>query len=472
MMIFLVLISLPLMFIYILYRNQETAKQTFPPGPPRLPLIGNLHQLATTSALHIYLLQLSHHSHEISRPQSFWMKKLTYKNSDIVFSPFNDYWREMRKITTIHFFSQKKVQSFSPIREDEISLMMARVSKFAESHQVVNLSEVAAALNRRLICRIAFGKKYEDDGIEMRRFEELIHEFLGMTLAFFVSDYFPLLGWVDKLVGSTKKLDRTFENFDSFYQELIDDHLDPARAKSKTMGEEDDILDILIQLKQKQEDCSINLTWDNIKAILMNFFVAGADTSSSLIIWTMTALMKAPNVMKNLQNEIRSLIGKKGRVDEDDLPKLRYLKAVVNESLRLYPPGPLLIPRESIEKCVLNGYKIEPKTMVYVNVFAIGRDPEYWNNPEEFLPERFLNNKIDVRGQDFELIPFGSGRRMCPGISIGIANVELTVANLVYNFNWELPPGILQQDVDTHPSPGLAVNKKNALRLVPNKYHP
>ena len=175
--------------------------------------------------------------------------------------------------------------------------------------------------------------------------------------------------------------------------------------------------------------------------------------------------------MKKLQNEIRSLIGKKGKVDEDELPKLPYLKAVLNESMRLHPPGPLLIPRETIERCNLDGFQIQPKTTVFVNAFTIARDPNSWENPDEFVPERFLNSGgIDGKVRDFEFLPFGSGRRMCPGMGMGLLNVELAVANLVYSFDWELPPGIREEDVDTEPLPGLAMKKKNMLRVVPKSY--
>ncbi|XP_057781281.1 6,7,8-trihydroxycoumarin synthase-like [Salvia miltiorrhiza] len=496
-MILLLSIFLPIIFFYLLHKTRKTTKSNLPPGPPRLPLIGNLHQLVTAGDLHFYLWRLCKKykspiihmklgslpliivsspklAKEVlqtqdlsfcSRPKSFAMQKLSYQYSEIIFSPYSDNWREMRKFTTIHLFSTKKVQSFRPIREDEISLMIAKISESASSHQVVNLSEMATALSCSLICRIAFGKRYNNH--EMRRFKNLLDEFVAISLVFFVSDYVPALGWVDKLVGSMKRLDRIFENHDSFYQELIDEHLDPRRAEKKE--EEEDILDTLIKLKEDKSS-PIDLNWNRIKALLMNIFVAGAETSSTATIWTMTTLIKAPNIMKKLQDEIRSSIGKKGKVDEDDLPKLPYLKAVIKESFRLYPSAPLLIPRETIKKSILDGYEIHPKTIVYVNAWAISRDPEYWENPDEFIPERFLNSNIDLKGKDFEFIPFGSGRRICPGMVMGLANVELIVANLLYCFDWELPLGIRPEDVDTAPLPGLAVAKKNALLLVPHKY--
>lgn len=184
----------------------------------------------------------------------------------------------------------------------------------------------------------------------------------------------------------------------------------------------------------------------------------------------MTALIKAPQVMHKVQAEIRDLVGKKGKVDEDDLPKLPYLKAVINETFRLYPPAPLLVPRATTGKCSLEGYEIQPNTVIYINAWAVARDPEYWKSPNEFVPERFLNSNIDIKGQNFEVIPFGSGRRICPGMNMGLANVELTVSNLLYSFDWELPPGVLAEDVDTETLPGITMHKKNSLLLVPKKY--
>jgi len=177
----------------------------------------------------------------------------------------------------------------------------------------------------------------------------------------------------------------------------------------------------------------------------------------------MTGLMKNPRAMKKAQEEIRSL--KKEFIDEDDIQKLVYFKAVIKETLRFYAPAPLA-PRETSKGFILNGYKIEPKTSVFVNIWAIHRDPETWKDPDEFYPERFLNNDIDFKGQDFELIPFGAGRRICPGIPLGIATVEMITANLLNSFDWEMPEGMTKDDIDTEGLPGLARHKKNHLCLV------
>ena len=200
--------------------------------------------------------------------------------------------------------------------------------------------------------------------------------------------------------------------------------------------------------------------------------MAATDTSAATVIWAMTALVKKPAAMERLQKEIRELVGDRTQVNEDDLPKLAYLKAVIKETLRLFPAAPLLLPRESMSDCKINGYTIPAKTLVFINAWAIGRDPESWENPDEFMPERFLNSSIDILGTDFEVIPFGAGRRGCPGIAMGLATVELTLANLLHSFDWEFPPGVSKEDIDTQVLPGLTMHKKHPLCLVPiNRTH-
>lgn len=180
----------------------------------------------------------------------------------------------------------------------------------------------------------------------------------------------------------------------------------------------------------------------------------------------MAELTKNPKVMKKLQDEIRYAI-KEDQVKESELEKLEYLKMVVKEVLRLHVPAPLLLPRQTMSHFKLDGYDIDPKSHLYVNAWAIARDPNYWFNPEEFLPERFMGSNIDYRGQNFELLPFGAGRRSCPGMNMAIATVELTLANLLLRFDWKLPDGMKEDDVNMEEDAGLTVTNKSPLKLVP-----
>ena len=199
---------------------------------------------------------------------------------------------------------------------------------------------------------------------------------------------------------------------------------------------------------------------------MQNIFIAGTDTSAATLVWAMTGLMKNPKVMKNVQEEVKNLKGDKPFIYEDDLQNLPYLKAVVKETMRLHPAVPLLVPRETIQTSHIEGYEIPKKTLVHVNAWAIGRDPEAWDSPEEFKPQRFLESEVDFKGQDFQLVPFGAGRRGCPGIYMGAVTVELALANLLCLFDWELPVGLKKEDIDTEVIPGITMHKKNALCLV------
>ncbi|XP_004247907.1 6,7,8-trihydroxycoumarin synthase [Solanum lycopersicum] len=495
MMLFLLFVAFLIPLIFLLSKAKKSSKNNLPPGPIGLPFIGNLHQFDSL-APHIYFSKLSKKYGKVfslrfgstpivvissaklakqvlktqdlafcSRASHLGQQKLSYNGRDIVFAPYNDYWREMRKTCVLHLFSLKKVQSFRPIREDEVSRMIKKISQHVVTSQITNLSNLMILLSSSIIFRVAFGIRYDEESHESRRFYFLFEESAAMMTSFFVSDFFPSLNWIDKLTGLTNRLDKNFKELDEIYEELIEQHLNPNRPKSM----EGDILDVLLQLK-KEKSTPIDLTLEDIKAIVMNVLLAGSETSAAAVVWTITALMKNPKAMKKVQQELRKSIGNKGTVNEDDIQNLPYFKAVINEAFRLYPPAPLLIPRETMKKSTLEGYEIQPGTIVHVNAWAIARDSDVWENSEEFIPERFFNSDIDFKGQDFEFIPFGAGRRGCPGITLGVASMELALSNLLYSFDWELPYGMKKEDIDTDFKPGLAIHKKNDLCLVPKCY--
>ncbi|PHU21322.1 hypothetical protein BC332_06429 [Capsicum chinense] len=302
--------------------------------------------------------------------------------------------------------------------------MIKKISQQAVTSQITNLSNIVISLTSTIICGVAFGVRFDEEAHERRRFDELIHETQQILSSFFVSDCFPSLSWIDKLTGMANRLEKNFKYLDEFYEELIEQHHNPNRPKSM----EGDIIDLLLQWK-KEQSTQTNFTLDNIKAILMNIFVAGTDTSAITVIWAMTALIKHPKVMKKVQAEIRESVGRKGIVNEDDTQNMPYLKAVIKETFRLYPAAPVLV--------------------------AGKRD----------------YGKFDTRrGQDFKLIPFGAGRRGCPGMALGAATVELILSNLLYAFDWELPIGMKIEDIDRDILRGITVHKKNDLCLVPKNY--
>ncbi|GMQ10239.1 hypothetical protein CsSME_00053319 [Camellia sinensis var. sinensis] len=199
-------------------------------------------------------------------------------------------------------------------------------------------------------------------------------------------------------------------------------------------------------------------------------FVAGTDTIFTTMEWTMAELLKRPQIMKKLQNEVRKIAKGKLNITENDLENMYYLKAVIKESLRMHPPAPLLVPRESIQDAKVMDYDIVAGTQVIVNAWAIARDPLSWEDPKEFRPERFLNSSIDFKGHNFEFIPFGAGRRGCPGTLFAMNVDELALASVVHKFNLSLPNGVSGEDLDMTEASGLTIHKKNPLIVVPTPY--
>ncbi|RZS21675.1 hypothetical protein BHM03_00054349 [Ensete ventricosum] len=194
-------------------------------------------------------------------------------------------------------------------------------------------------------------------------------------------------------------------------------------------------------------------------------FVGGTETSSIVVEWAMSELMRHPSIMGRAQKEVREALKGKNKVEESDMDKLNYMKLIIKETLRLHPSVSLL-PRLCRETCEVMGYKIEAGTRVFVNAWAICRDPRYWDDPETFKPERFQGSSIDLKGFDFEYLPFGAGLRICPAIDFGLAAVELPLASLLFHFDWKLPYGMKPEELDMGEKMSLLVPRQTELKLI------
>ncbi|XP_051150146.1 6,7,8-trihydroxycoumarin synthase-like [Andrographis paniculata] len=492
----LLLLLLTILLFSAIGRSKSKRRSKLPPGPPPLPLIGNFHQIAGKpfhqyfrrlsktygSLVHVKLgsrsvivansskmaeqILKSQDLNFCSRPPLLALHKLSYGGFDMAFAPYGPYWREMRKLSLLHLLSSARVKSFRPIREDEVATLIGKISGKASRSETVNLSDEIVFLTSTIISRIAFGKRFEHGSGESRAFDRNILEFQTALSGFYWTDYFPRLAWLDRLTGKTDHLDRVFRSWDSFYQNLIDEH--SATDRPETMHR--DVLDILLQLRD-DESRLFDISLDQIKAILMDVFFASTDTVATTLVWAMTALVKNPAAMAAAQEEIRSVAGKRKKmVEEEDIAaaSLPYFNAVLKESLRMYFPIPLLLGREAIRGCAVGGFEIPAAALVYVNGWALSRDPEVWENPEEFRPERFMEGEEKLWvGQDLGFIPFGAGRRGCPGITMAVATLETVLANLLYAFDWKVPEGM---KVDTEALTGITLHKKYPLCLVANNF--
>ncbi|XP_059068596.1 cytochrome P450 750A1-like [Cryptomeria japonica] len=216
--------------------------------------------------------------------------------------------------------------------------------------------------------------------------------------------------------------------------------------------------------KRKAAD-SITITDDHIKAIVFNVFAGGMETMSTTMEWTMSSLIQNPHVLKKLQAEVEAIVGKERVVQESELKGMEYLLCVVNETVRLYPAVPLLIPHESTEDCIIDGYFIPKKSRAFVNGWALGRDPKVWKDPLEFKPERFMGRDIDfIKGKEyFDVVPFGAGRRACPGISMSFSMMTFTIAQLVHCFDWRV-----EGELDMSECNGASLPRKHDILAIPS----
>ncbi|KAK4489091.1 hypothetical protein RD792_004885 [Penstemon davidsonii] len=490
--IYLSLIFFTFVLIKKWFSSQKPFKNT-PPSPPKLPLIGNLHQIGSKPHKNLQSLAQKHGplmllhmgnvpllvvsspdlAEEIlkthdpifsNRPKSSVANGI-YECKDIAFSAYGEYWRQVKSICVFQLLSNRKVQSFRNVREEEVSLMIEKIKNSCNEKKVINLGEMFAFLANDIICRVALGKKY-NDGEKGKKFKEVL-ETLGLLLgAFNVGEFIPWLFWIKYVNGMDAKVRKVAKQIDDFLEFVVEEHKNEIRR----MGNEDnkngkDFVDVLLEI-HRSEDSGFALDSISIKAVILDMFAAGTDTTYTLIEWTLSELIKHKNIMLKLKNELKTLPKIHSTITEDDLEKCQYLKAVIKESLRMHPPLPLLVPHESTQDVKLLNYDISAGTRVVVNVWAIGRDPSLWEDPEKFLPERFLNTHVDFKGQHFQLIPFGAGRRGCPGASFAMGIVELVLANLVLSFEFELADGVSNEDLDMSEGDGITIHKKFPLVVI------
>uniref|UniRef100_A0A0E0MTE3 Cytochrome P450 71A1 n=1 Tax=Oryza rufipogon TaxID=4529 RepID=A0A0E0MTE3_ORYRU len=273
--------------------------------------------------------------------------------------------------------------------------------------------------------------------------EELFDDFVELLGQEPMGELLPWLGWVDALNGMEVKVQRTFEALDGILEKVIDDHRRRRREVGRQMddgggGDHRDFVDVLLDVNETDMDAGVQLGTIEIKAIILDMFAAGTDTTMTVIEWAMAELITHPDAMRNAQDEIKAVVGITSHITEDHLDRLPYLKAVLKETLRLHPPLPLLVPHEPSSDTKILGYSIPARTRIVINAWTIGRDQATWGeHAEEFIPERFLESGLDYIGQDFVLVPFGAGRRGCPGVGFAVQAMEMALASLLYNFDWE-----------------------------------
>ncbi|CAN6691343.1 unnamed protein product [Malus baccata var. baccata] len=416
----------------------KTKHKMLPPGPRGFPIFGSLHLLGKFPNRDLHQLsrkygdimylrlglvptvvvsspraaELFLKTHDLvfaSRPPHEGSKHISFGQRNLSFAEYGSYWRDIRKMCTLELLSNHKINSFN-----------GRVA--------IDLHVKVSSLSVDMTCRMVFGKKYKDEELDERGFTAVMKEGLKLSAGPNLGDYIPCIAPLD-LQGFTKKM----------------------KAINKATK---DFVDVMVAF-MGSEDSDYRIERTNIKAIMLDMFAGSMDTTSTTVEWALSEVMTHPQVMKKVQKELENVVGLNRMVEESDLEKLEYLDMVVKETLRLHPVAPLLVPHAAIEDCIVDGYHV-PK------------DQSAWEDAEKFVPERFEGNNVDVRGNHFQLIPFFSGRRCCPGIQLGLTVVEFVLAQLVHCFDWELPDNMLPNDLDMTEDFGHTVSRAKHLLAIPS----
>ncbi|KAL5864933.1 hypothetical protein ACOSQ3_002447 [Xanthoceras sorbifolium] len=410
-----------------------------------------------------------------SRPRTVAAKHMGYNYAVFGFAPYSPFWREMRKIASLELLSKRRLEILKHVRTSEVDMVIRELySTWAAENNsrpvLVELKSRFEELTLNVVVRMVAGKRYFgasatcDDG-EARQCQKAINQFFHLIGVFTVSDALPFLWWLD-LQGHERAMKKTAKELDAILAGWLEEHRQrKLDGEVKNEGDQD-FIDVMLSLQE--EGKLSNFQYDAnicIKSTCLALILGGSDTLAGTLTWAISLLLNNRHMMKKAQEELDQQVGMERQVNESDVKNLVYLNAVIKETLRLYPAGPLLGPREAMEDCILNGYNVSAGTRLIVNVWKTQRDPRVWTNPSAFQPERFLKSHadVDVRGQQFELIPFGSGRRSCPGASFALQVLQLTLARLLHGFELSTK---LDQPVDMTESPGLTIPKATPLEVL------
>ncbi|KAK1433534.1 hypothetical protein QVD17_10445 [Tagetes erecta] len=466
-----------LVLIYkVLFQNKANTNNKNNNPPPQAkgawPIIGHLHLLGGSALPHrifgkmadtlgpVFTIKLGVHQALVindaemakecfttndkvfaSRPKSLVSVIMGYDYAMFPLSPYGEYWRQVRKMVTVELLSQRRVEMLRHVRVAEVRTFMKYINdaclknkEVAGSDMVkVEMREFFANLVLNIITRTIAGKRFSPGDKEAIEVHEVVRKFFEYLGTFVVSDFIPQVKFLD-LGGHAKGMKLAAKDMDDIIEGWLIEH----KKRREHNDVKKDFMDILISIVENaSKDEFPGYDRDTIiRSTSLVMITAGFDSTAVTLTWAIVLLLSNPETLKRAQEELDLHVGKERLVDEPDIKNLVYLQAVVKETLRLYPPAPISITHESTDDCTVGGYKVKKGTLFISNLYKLQRDPRFWSDPDEFRPERFLTDKkgIDLKGQHYELLPFGSGRRMCPGLSFALPSLHLTLASLIQGF--------------------------------------
>lgn len=490
----------------LLVRRLFSWRVNLPPGPPGLPFIGHMHLLGANP--HVSLANMAQKYGPLmsirlgakpciictspetakeflktqdanfgSRPYTSQGHHLMYARQDVAFQSSNPTWRNLKKIFSVELTSMPRLEASRHIREDEAAGLVRTIYE----QRSVDLKAQLATLISNIISRMVLNKRHagvaDPNSTQIEKdFPDMILTHFRLAGLFIPGDFIPALKWLD-LGGLEAQMKEHGKRMDAFVADILSQHRE-RRSQGPVPKNEHDMVDVLLD-HMELKDAPFQLTEDNVKALILDAFVAATESTVATTEWAMAELLRRPSLMATAHAELDAVVGRERLVQESDLQKLPYLQAMVKEAFRLHPVAPLLMPRESARASEAFGYDFPAKSRVIVNVWAIGRDPRVWPEPLVFNPDRFLQpnlKHIDVKGQHFELLAFGAGRRVCPGVAMGVLVVQFVLASLLHSFDWSLPADMTPEDLDMTELFGLTLPRAAPLpcvakpRLPPHLY--
>nr|AZL40029.1 cytochrome P450 CYP76AE4 [Thapsia villosa var. laciniata] len=493
-----ILISL-ISLVWHLRRKNSYRRFKLPPGPRGWPIFGNLFDLGslphrtleklkdeygpvvwlnlgpvkTMVILSSVAAEELYKNNDLSfadRFQNDAMRSHDYYKSSMALGAYNSYWRTLRRICTIELFTIKRINDAVLIRRKCADEMISWIEKEAEKGasggiEVINFV-FSAIFN--IVGNLTVSRDLVDPQSTMS--SEFINSMTGLhegLLRLNISDLVPSLSRFD-IQGVRKEMDVSLGKVNEIISGFVKERKEQRRQRLEISSEQrKDFLDVLLDFSGTSRDEPAKLTDHQLTIFLMEMFLAGTHTSSSTTEWAMCELLLKPDKMKKVKDELARVVGGNRKLEESDMDNLPYLQAIVEETLRLHPPGPLTLPRKAMHDTKFMGYNIPKGTQVFVNAWAIGREKESWEDALSFKPERFLDSRISYKGQNFEFIPFGAGRRICPGLPLAHRMLPLLLGTLLHHFDWKLCGG--ETKMDMMETMGIGARKQEPLMAVPTR---
>ncbi|CAL9234425.1 unnamed protein product [Arabidopsis halleri] len=463
----LILLCLLSLLCYSFFFKKPKDGFNLPPSPPSLPIIGHLHLLLSL-LMHrsleklsskygpllylrvfnvpILLVSSSSIAYEIFKSQDVNVSSRNFPTNEgflifsplgIVSAPYGDYWKFIKKLMVTKFLGPQALERSQGVRAKEVERFYSNLLDKALKKETVEIAEEAMKLVNNSLCKMIMGRSCSEEDGEAERVRGLVNKSDALTKKLFLA---IILHKPLKKIGISlfeKELMEVSRQFDEVLEKIIVEY----EEKAEEHHQGTDMMDVLLEAC-RAENAEYKVTRNHIKALFVDLFIAGTDTSTHTIEWIMAEIMNNSCIFERLREEIDSVVGNTRLVQETDLPNLPYLQATVKEGLRLHPSSPIVI-RTFEEGCKIGGFYIPEKTRLVINGYAIMRDPNNWEDPLEFKPERFLDSsrssqKDAIKEEVLRYIAFGSGRRGCPGANLAYVSVETAIGVMVQCFDWKI----------------------------------